>query len=193
MTVRRSIGSLAKAKCQILPLGTPAAESAIKPLYLPYRLFRSRTLNGFDGTAKETMLTAKGKYSLKALVHLAGLEPGETAQAVAIAEAHNIPKKFLDAILGDLRAAGIVYSRKGPGGGYMLARAASEIKVGRVIRAIDGPLAPIACASRTAYQPCRDCKHVKRCNVRLMMTKVRDAMSEVLDQVTIAEMVAMGR
>jgi DNA-binding IscR family transcriptional regulator len=75
----------------------------------------------------------------------------------------------------------------------MLARAASEIKVGRVIRAIDGPLAPIACASRTAYQPCRDCKNVKRCNVRLMMTKVRDAMSEVLDQVTIAEMVAMGR
>jgi len=139
------------------------------------------------------MLTAKGKYSLKALVHLAGLKPGETAQAVAIAEAHNIPKKFLDAILGDLRAAGIVYSRKGPGGGYMLARAASEIKVGRVIRAIDGPLAPIACASRTAYQPCRDCKKVKRCNVRLMMTKVRDAMSEVLDQVTIAEMVAMGR
>ena len=59
------------------------------------------------------MLTAKGKYSLKALVHLAGLKPGETAQAVAIAEAHNIPKKFLDAILGDLRAAGIVYDVAG--------------------------------------------------------------------------------
>jgi Rrf2 family protein len=138
------------------------------------------------------MLTAKGKYSLKALSHLAGLKPGETAQAVQIAKAQNIPKKFLDAILRDLRMAGIVYSRRGPGGGYMLARAASEIKVGRVIRVIDGPLAPIACASRTAYQPCRDCQNVKRCNVRLMMTNVRDAISEVLDQVTIAEMVAMS-
>lgn len=138
------------------------------------------------------MLTAKGKYSLKALAHLAGLEPGATTQAIDIAESNNIPKKFLDAILGELRNAGIVYSRKGPGGGYMLARAPSEIRIGHVIRAIDGPLAPIACASRTAYQPCRDCRDVKSCTVRLLMTKVRDAMSDVLDQVTLADMVAMG-
>jgi Rrf2 family protein len=138
------------------------------------------------------MLTAKGKYSLKALTHLAALEPGETTQAVEIAEANNIPKKFLDAILGDLRNAGIVHSRKGPGGGYMLARAPRDIKIGHVIRTIDGPLAPIACASRTAYRPCRDCNDVKTCTVRLMMTKVRDAMSDVLDRVTLADMVAMG-
>jgi Rrf2 family protein len=138
------------------------------------------------------MLTAKGKYSLKALAHLATLEPGATAQAIDIAATNNIPKKFLDAILGALRNAGIVYSRKGPGGGYMLARAPSNIKIGQVIRTIDGPLAPIACASRTAYQPCRDCKNVKSCTVRLMMTKVRDAMSDVLDRVTVADMVAMG-
>jgi Rrf2 family protein len=138
------------------------------------------------------MLTAKGKYGLKALVHLATLQPGQTTQAMDIAESHNIPKKFLDAILGDLRNAGIVFSKKGPGGGYMLARAPSDIKLGSVIRTIDGPLAPIACASRTAYQPCRDCKDVKTCTVRLMMTRVRDAMSEVLDRVTIADMVAMG-
>ncbi len=138
------------------------------------------------------MLTAKGKYSLKALVYLATLEPGATTQAIDIAEANNIPKKFLDAILGELRNAGIVYSRKGPGGGYSLARAPSQIKIGQVIRMIDGPLAPIACASRTAYRPCRDCKDVKACNVRLTMTKVRDAMSDVLDRVTLAEMVAFG-
>ena len=138
------------------------------------------------------MLTAKGKYSLKALAHLAALEPGATTQAIDIAEANNIPKKFLDAILGDLRNAGFVYSRKGPGGGYMLARAPSDIKIGHVIRTIDGPLAPIACASRTAYQPCRDCNDVKTCTVRLLMTKVRDAMSDVLDRVTLAEMVGMG-
>ena len=129
------------------------------------------------------MLTAKGKYSLKALTHLAALKPGETTQAIEIAEANNIPKKFLDAILGDLRNAGIVYSRKGPGGGYMLARAPRDVKIGHVIRTIDGPLAPIACASRTAYRPCSDCKDVKSCTVRLMMTKVRDAMSDVLDRV----------
>jgi len=138
------------------------------------------------------MLTAKGKYSLKALAHLAGLAPGATTQGIDIAQANNIPKKFLDAILGELRNAGIVYSRKGPGGGYMLARAPSEIRIGHVIRAIDGPLAPIACASRTAYQPCRDCNDVKSCTVRLTMTKVRDAMSDVLDQVTLADMVALG-
>lgn len=138
------------------------------------------------------MLTAKGKYGLKALAHLATLRPGETMQAIEIAEAHNIPKKFLDAILGDLRNAGIVFSKKGPGGGYMLARSPGDIEIGQVIRTIDGPLAPIACASRTAYRPCVDCKSVKSCTVRLMMTKVRDAMSEVLDRLTIADMVAAG-
>ena len=125
------------------------------------------------------MLTAKGKYGLKALAHLAALKPGATTQAVEIAKANNIPKKFLDAILGELRNAGMVYSRKGPGGGYMLARAAGDIKLGRVIRAVDGPLAPIACASRSAYEPCRDCKSVRSCAVRLTMTKVRDAVSEL--------------
>jgi Rrf2 family protein len=138
------------------------------------------------------MLTAKGKYSLKALAHLATVEPGATTQAIDIAKTNNIPKKFLDAILGELRNAGIVYSRKGPGGGYGLARPPAKIKIGHVIRTIDGPLAPIGCASRTAYQPCRDCKNVKACTVRLMMTQVRDAMSDVLDRVTIADMVALG-
>ena len=138
------------------------------------------------------MLTAKGKYGLKALAHLATLDPGQMAQAVEIAEANSIPKKFLDAILGELRNAGIVHSRKGPGGGYRLARAPAEIKIGRVIRVIDGPLAPIACASRTAYQPCRDCRDIKACTVRLTMTKVRDAMSDVLDRMTVADMVAIS-
>jgi Rrf2 family protein len=85
------------------------------------------------------MLTAKGKYGLKALVHLARLSPGESTQSQEIASANNVPKKFLDAILGDLRNAGIVHSRKGPGGGYMLGRPARDIKVGNVIRVLDIP------------------------------------------------------
>lgn len=138
------------------------------------------------------MLTAKGKYSLKALAHLATLQPGEVIPGADIAEANNIPKKFLDAILGDLRTAGLVSTRKGPGGGYKLARGPAEIKLGDVIRTVDGPLAPLPCASRTAYQPCQDCKSVKSCTVRLIMRRVRDAMSEVLDRITIADMVAMN-
>jgi Rrf2 family protein len=138
------------------------------------------------------MLTAKGKYGLKALVHLATLEAGKTTQAVDIADANNIPKKFLDAILGDLRNAGIVFSKKGPGGGYLLARAPSEINIGQVIRTLDGPLAPIACASRTAYQPCRDCVDVKTCTVRITMSKVRDAIAEILDRMTVADMLALS-
>ena len=134
------------------------------------------------------MLTAKGKYGLKALVYLSSLPRGDSAQCVDIAEANNIPKKFLDAILGDLRNAGVVRSRKGPGGGYMLARPANDIKVGFVIRTLDGPLAPIACASRTAYQPCEDCDDVKACTVRLAMAKVRDAMADILDRMTVADL-----
>ena len=136
------------------------------------------------------MLTAKGKYGLKALVHLARLPAGETAQSQEIAAANNVPKKFLDAILGDLRNAGVVHSRKGPGGGYMLGRPARDIKVGNAIRILDGPLAPIACASRTAYRPCDDCKDVKNCAVRIAMTRARDAMAEVLDKMTIADMMS---
>jgi Rrf2 family protein len=138
------------------------------------------------------MLTAKGKYALKALIYLSGLEPGERAQGVAISKAANIPKKFLDAILGELRHAGVVYAKKGPGGGYMLARPANDIKIGQIIRQIDGPLAPIACASRTAYEPCGDCKSVKACAIRFTMMKVREAISDVLDRLTIADMVAMS-
>jgi Rrf2 family protein len=137
------------------------------------------------------MLTAKGKYGLKALVHLSSLTAGETTQAIDIAEANNIPKKFLDAILGELRNAGVVHSKKGPGGGYMLARPPGEIKLGYVIRTLDGPLAPIACASRTAYQPCEDCEDVNACAVRLTMVKVRDAMSDILDRLTLADMLAL--
>jgi Rrf2 family protein len=142
-------------------------------------------------SVRDKMLTAKGKYGLKALVHLASLPKGETAQSVDIAETNNIPKKFLDAILGDLRNAGVVHSKKGPGGGYMLARTPGEIKIGFVIRTLDGPLAPIACASRTAYQPCQDCGDVKACAVRLTMVKVRDAMADILDRLTVADMLAL--
>lgn len=136
------------------------------------------------------MLTNKGKYGLKAMVYLARLDAGLTAQSAEIAAAEHISKKFLDAILLDLRNAGFVRSKKGPGGGYGLGREASEISVGAIVRSLDGPLAPIACASRTAYQPCDDCDDLASCAVRLTMLEVRDAMAKVLDNLTLAEMAA---
>jgi Rrf2 family protein len=134
------------------------------------------------------MLTRKGKYGLKALVHLAGLPPGQLAFVTDIATANNVPKKFLDGILGDLRKAGFVRSKTGRDGGYRLARPAQDIRVGHVIRVLDGPLAPIACASRTAYQRCDDCADERKCAVRLMMLEVRNAMATILDHRTLAEM-----
>jgi Rrf2 family protein len=134
------------------------------------------------------MLTKKGKYGLKALVHLAGLAPGATTQSFEIAMVNNIPKKFLDTILNDLRVAGMIRSKKGKRGGYMLARSADDIRVGPAIRVLDGPLAPIACASRFSYQPCDDCLDVEACSIRLTMVDVRDGMAEVLDNTTIEDM-----
>jgi Rrf2 family protein len=133
------------------------------------------------------MLTAKGKYGLKAVLHLAALQSGATAHAADIAKANNISKKFLDAILAELRTAGIVIAKRGPGGGYRLARSPRAIKVGLVVRTLDGPLAPIACASRSGYKPCRDCD-VATCKVRKTMAKVRDATAKILDGLSIADM-----
>ncbi len=138
------------------------------------------------------MLTKKGKYGLKAMVHLAGRPVGEATLVNDIANANGIPKKFLDTILGELRNAGLVFSKKGKGGGYTLARPADEIKVAHVIRVLDGPLAPIACASKNAYRRCEDCADEDHCCVRLIMLEARNAVAKVLDNRTIAEMRALA-
>jgi Rrf2 family protein len=134
------------------------------------------------------MLTKKGKYGLKALIALARLPEGQTAFSADIASENQIPKKFLDTILVELRNAGILRSRKGPAGGYSLLVPASQVRIGRAIRIIDGPLAPIRCASRTAYEGCDDCPEPSTCLVRRAMTEVRDAMASILDQLTLEQM-----
>jgi Rrf2 family protein len=138
------------------------------------------------------MLTKKGKYGLKALVHLAGRPAGEATLVTDIAQSNDIPKKFLDTILGELRNAGLVNSKKGKGGGYTLAKPAQEIKVGHIVRILDGPLAPIQCASVTSYRRCEDCADEKHCSVRLIMLEARNAIAEVLDKRTLADMLGLG-
>ena len=135
------------------------------------------------------MLTMKAKYGLKALADLARLPVGAVLQTREIAQGHGISKKFLDAILADLRIAGMVKARKGPGGGFALAMPASEIFVGSVVRVLDGPLAPIPCASRTAYLACTDCPDEATCHVRRTMIEVREAIAAVLDSKSLAAFV----
>lgn len=134
------------------------------------------------------MLTNKGKYGLKAMVHLARLPTGKSTQTAEIAEANGIPKAFLDTILMELRKAGFVRSKKGPGGGFMLAHPPDQIRMGQVVRTLDGPIAPFPCARRKGYQPCDDCPDVDNCPVRTLMQDVRDAMAAVLDETTLEQM-----
>lgn len=138
------------------------------------------------------MLTMKGKYGLKAMLHLARLPGAELALSADIARDNAISKKFLDAILRELRIAGLVATRKGRAGGYRLSRAPGEIMVGQVIRALDGPIASIQCASRSDYLPCHDCADALVCPVRLTMLDVRDAIAAVLDGRSIADVVAQS-
>ena len=126
------------------------------------------------------MLTRKAKYGIRAMCALARSEV-PWLQAHAIAVRANVPEKFLEAILVNLRQAGLVHSRRGQLGGHALARPAAEIMVGDLIRAIDGPLAPVRCASMTDYRPCSDCSDPEHCAVRELMRETRAALSGVLD------------
>ena len=139
------------------------------------------------------MLSNKAKYAFKAMFALSRLPPGALLQAWDIANQENISKKFLDLILLELRGAGLVRTVRGQHGGYALAKAPSDITLGQIVRIIDGPLAPIACASVTAYRRCKDCKDEAGCLVRLSMRRVRDAASDILDHTTLASALLMER
>jgi Rrf2 family protein len=134
------------------------------------------------------MISQKAKYAFKALVALARAPEGAMATA-EIAEQQNIPKKFLEQILLDLKHEGIVYSRRGRSGGYALHRPADMITFGQVLRLMDGPIAPLPCLSRTAYRRCEDCINESGCEVRRVFARVAGAMRTVLDQTTIADAV----
>ena len=113
-------------------------------------------------------------------------------QVVELAEEGNLPRKFLELIMLELKKHGMVHSQRGKHGGYMLAALPSEITFGDVVRAMDGPLAPIPCASLTAYRKCADCTNEKTCAVRIMMRRVRDAASEILDNTYLSNMSSDG-
>lgn len=138
------------------------------------------------------MLSMKGKYGVKAMISLARLDDEQVAQSSAIADANDIPKKFLDAILSDLRGAGFVATRKGRSGGYRLARDPRDIHIAEILRVLDGPIAPLQCVSKTAYQKCVDCTTQDTCEIRLLMLEVRDAMLAILEHRTLRDLVEAG-
>jgi Rrf2 family protein len=133
------------------------------------------------------MLSQKAKYGLKALLALARQHGRGPLHISDIARQETIPQKFLEFILLQLRNHGIVRSRKGKGGGYTLLRAPGEITYGEVVRILDGPLAPVPCASVTAYVKCEDCRDETHCGVRTVMKSVRDATAGILDHTTLAD------
>jgi Rrf2 family protein len=131
------------------------------------------------------VLSRRSKYGLKALLQLAR-DPARQPVLIADLSAREaIPRKFLEAILLDLKRHGLVESRKGKGGGYLLRRRPDDITVGEVIRVLEGPLALVPCVSRTAYMTCVDCVDERTCGVRLAMKDVRDATASILDRLTL--------
>ena len=131
-------------------------------------------------------LSKRTQYGLRAMYALArnyGQGPMLIAQ---LAEDESIPKKFLEQILLALKNSGLVDSKKGKGGGYTLAQSPSTITIGNVIRMMEGPLAPLPCASETRFRKCEECVDIETCGTRLVMRDVRDAIADILDSTTLA-------
>ena len=137
------------------------------------------------------MLTQKGKYAIKALIHLA--EKGTIVKTQEIAEEARIPKKFLESILLELKRHGFVESLQGASGGYKLAKKPSEINLADLHRVFEGPIGLISCASEKFYKPCSDCKDVATCSLRLAMKQVRDKTFVALKSITIQKIIQSGK
>lgn len=135
-------------------------------------------------------LSKKAEYALRAVIHLgiAGELGLPTVSGVELAEANRLPLKFIERILQELREARIVETKRGKAGGYSLAKPAEEIRIGDLVRLMDGRLAPICCASEFAYQRCT-CPDEDHCGLRMLMIDVRNAIANILDRYTLAQVV----
>jgi Rrf2 family protein len=135
-------------------------------------------------------VSKRGEYALRALIDfgLAEAFGRPLLQVSELAAKEDLPIKFLEQILMQLKAAGYLESRRGKHGGYLLARPPENICIGQVIRLIDGPLAPIACVSQTAYERC-SCPDEEHCGLRMLMLDVRNAITNILDRYTLADVV----
>ena len=133
------------------------------------------------------MISQRAKYALRALLALCKAPFEASLMIAAISEQQAIPKKFLEQILLDLKRAGIVASRRGRLGGYVLVRPADKLTFGEVLRLIDGPIAPLPCLSKIAYRRCNDCDDESSCEIRHVFAGVVKAQRDVLDHTTFAD------
>jgi len=136
------------------------------------------------------MLSQKARYALRALFVLGGRKDDQPVMIADIAEQAQVPRKFLEQILLQMKNRGIVHSYRGKFGGYTLGRQPEDITFAEVIRVIDGPLALSPCASRTAYRRCDDCVDENTCSIRKVLLAVRDASAEILESHTLAHALA---
>ncbi|MBN2045055.1 MAG: Rrf2 family transcriptional regulator [Anaerolineales bacterium] len=135
-------------------------------------------------------LSKRGEYGLRAMIMLAKAPVDEKRLTIGeIAREENIPAKFLEQILLSLKNAGLLQSKMGAGGGYYLARPPEQITLGEIKRTLDGPIAPIRCVSQMAYQSC-GCPDEENCGLRLVMQDVRDAIADILDNTSLADVQA---
>ena len=139
------------------------------------------------------MITKKTKYALKALENLArGFEFKKPLQISELALKDRIPKKFLEAILLELKNKGILHSKKGKGGGYLLAKKPEKIDLITVMRVLEGPLAPLPCLSQTAHAKCDECKDEANCGIRLLMKGVYEAQVHALEKLSLKDLIESG-
>jgi Rrf2 family protein len=135
-------------------------------------------------------LSKRGEYGLRTLIKLgiAREVNREVVSASELAEVERLPLKFIEQILADLRQEGIIGTRRGKFGGYYLEKDPTQIRMGDMVRLFDGMLAPIPCASECFYQPCT-CDDEQHCGLRMIMVDVRNAISNILDRYTLANVV----
>ncbi|WP_159800562.1 Rrf2 family transcriptional regulator [Flavobacterium sp. MK4S-17] len=128
------------------------------------------------------MLSKKTKYGLKALIYIAKQDGFGPVLISDISEKERIPKKFLEAILLDLKKFGVLGSKKGKGGGYYLMKDPKTVTVATLIRVLDGPIAMLPCVSLNFYEPCDDCPDEQACSLNHFMAQVRDNTLNLLQQ-----------
>jgi Rrf2 family protein len=133
------------------------------------------------------MISNKAKYAFRALLAIAASPEGVALTSSDIARRHAIPHKFLEQILLDLKKAGVLDSRRGKSGGYVMLRPADTVSFGEVLRLFEGPLAPLPCLSRNAYRRCEDCESEANCEIRREFARAYDASRQVLDTRTLGD------
>ncbi|HMJ89648.1 MAG TPA: Rrf2 family transcriptional regulator [Candidatus Acidoferrum sp.] len=132
-------------------------------------------------------LSTRGEYALRALLVLGSNYGSHVIPIQRISTEQNIPKRFLEQILNDLKSAGVLESRRGITGGYRLARPPQNITLAAIIRHVEGALAPVSCVSERFYEKCT-CPDEARCAIRSVMKEARDAVVQIVEKVTVAEL-----